>query len=83
MEVYFDSQKNDQKKSGNRIKFYLIFLFSGLFLIFSVYALVYSPLFRVREFLIKGNARLSNETVLGIMRSLVSDNKLEVFLGVG
>ena len=81
MEVYFDSQKNNQKNYGSRVKLYLAFLFLGLFLIFFVYALVYSPLFQVRKFSIKGNSRLSSEAVLNIMRSLVSNNKLENFLG--
>ena len=80
MEIYFDKQ-NINKKSGSRIKFYLIPFFSGLFLIFIVYALIYSPIFQVRKFSVIGASRFSDEAALKIIEPLVVNNRAANLLG--
>ncbi|NCN53164.1 hypothetical protein GW950_01730 [Candidatus Wolfebacteria bacterium] len=82
MQVYYDYQKTGKNKSSSRIRAYFILLGMGLFFVLITYAVVYSPLFQIREFNISGTDRLSNESTIKLLRPLILTTRVKNFLGI-
>ena len=81
MRGYLEQNQFYKRQRNFRIKIYLYFSVFFLVLIGIFYIVFFSPIFKVREFRISGQDRLSDGSVLKILEPLVLNSRLSDFLG--
>lgn len=81
MEIYIDQRQLRKHRRAFRIKLYFGFFLFALACFAGFYVVVYSPVFRIRNFEIIGAERFSKEGVLNILQPRILNNKLRNFLG--
>ncbi len=82
MQSYLDQHNSGRQKRDFRLKLYLGLLILLLIFALIFYILAYSPVFQIREFEIAGAKRLSDQSVLNIVRPIVIRGKMGAFLGI-
>lgn len=81
MDPYFNHRKNERSAQRMRIRFYLIGCGAMLAVIGMIYVILYSPVFRIRSFVISGKERYSDREIIGIVEPLVLNTQFKNFLG--
>lgn len=81
MDQHFNLRQNQKTGQRARIKFYFIGGGAALLLIGLIYVLLYSPVFKIRSFVISGMEYHSDQDILKIIEPLVFNTRLKNFLG--
>lgn len=80
-EVYLDQEQLRKKRTAFRFKIYLAGFGLAILMLGLGYALVYSPVLKIDKFVIQDSERLSDESVLAILKPLVLKSRIANFLG--
>jgi hypothetical protein len=81
MQIYFDQQQLRKQRRFLRLKLYFgIFIFI-LICFAAFYIVLYSPIFQIRNFSIRGAEYFSDEAILNIVQPIVLNSKIRNFLG--
>lgn len=81
MDQHINFRQNRKAEQRLRIKFYFIGGSIALLIIGLIYVLLYSPVFKVRKFIVTGREYHSDEEILGIVEPLVVNTKFKKILG--
>src|SRR3989338_5374874 len=81
MQSYLDQQQSHRGKRSFRIKLYFGLLILNLMIVMAAYILVYSPVFKIKEFKIAGIYWHRTEDVLRAIEPQILNTKIKNFLG--
>jgi len=81
MNPFLDQQQSHKEKRSFRIKLYFGFLILNLIIVLAVYVLIYSPVFKIKEFKVAGISWHQTEDVLRTIEPQILNTKIKNFLG--